>query len=71
MTVSPPSPTPAKPFKAVASGIGTFIIALWFQVNERRESLDTLNTNEWILTFLAAAAMSAIVWGVPNPAKRP
>lgn len=70
MTVTPPPPTPTKPYKAIAAGFGTFLIALYFQLSEKRETLDTLNTNEWILTLLAAFVMAAVTWGIPNPAKR-
>jgi hypothetical protein len=69
MTVTPPSPTPTKPYKAVATGIGTFLIALYFQLEGRRETLDTLTVSEWLLTLLGAFVVAAVTWGVPNPAK--
>lgn len=71
MTVTPPYPTPTKPYKAVAAFVGSFVVALYFQVSEKGESLNTMNTKEWILTVLAAFAVTAVTYGIPNPAKGP
>lgn len=70
MTVTPPYPTPTKPYKAVGTAIATFLLALYFQLSEKGETLHTMNTNEWILTLLATFAVTAVTYGIPNPAKR-
>jgi hypothetical protein len=68
--VTPPYPTPTKPYKAVGAFVASLLIALYFQLSEKGETLNTMNTNEWILTLLAAFAVTAVTYGIPNPAKR-
>lgn len=68
-TNTPPYPTPTKPYKAIAAFVGSFVVALFFQLSEKGESLHTMNVNEWILTLLAAFAVTAVTYGIPNPAK--
>lgn len=68
-TPTPPPPTPTQPYKAIVSFIGTLFVSLWLQL-QGRETVNSMTASEWIVTFIAAAAVAALTWGVPNPAKR-
>lgn len=67
--VTPPPPTPTKPYKAIVAGVLSFVGALYFELQPRAETLDTMTFGEWFMVILAAVVISGATWFVPNPAK--
>lgn len=66
--VTPPPPTPTKPYKAIIAFVLAFLGAL-YTITADRTDLDTLGAKGWLTVILTAAITAGATYVVPNPAK--
>lgn len=67
--VTPPPPTPTKPYKAIAGFVLTFLAALLATV-QGRPTLEGMRLIDWFIVIGGALVSAGVVYGVTNPPTR-
>jgi len=66
--VTPPPPTPTKPYKAIVAGVLGFLFMLWVNLNGRPD-LGHMGWQDWLIVILGTLATGGGTYAIPNPAK--
>jgi len=61
--VTPPPPTPTKPYKAIVAGVLGFLFMLWVNLNGRPD-LGHMGWQDWLIVILGTLATVA-----PTPSR--